>query len=144
MCKQSVFVIQSGQKSRGVFMKRFFKILGICILSVLLFAYLSFLFVLPNAIDLNKYTHYVQDIVKEQANLDLELGNIKIITTPLLGAGVKVDNVSVKLPDGSLLFSADGIKTRISIPSILVLTAKVSCLEVENPLINLEIWLKIF
>ena len=102
-------------------------------------AYLSFLFVLPNVINLNKYKPDVQKLAKEQAKLNVNFENIKIITTPLLGVGIKADNISVKLPDNSTLFSADGIKTRISIPSLFLLTVKVSCLDIQKKFVNLEI-----
>ena len=102
-------------------------------------AYLGFLFVIPNVIDLNKYKPEVQKLAKEQTKLNINFENAKIITTPLLGAGIKADNISIKLPDNSTLFSADGIKTRISIPSLFLLTVKVSCLEVQKPFVNLEI-----
>lgn len=120
-------------------MKKFLQILGFVVLGIVVIAYLCFLFVLPNVIDLNQYKPLVKDIAKEQAHLDVNFDNAKVITTPLLGAGAKIDNVSVKLPDGSILFSADSIKTRIAIPSLILLTAKVSCFEVENPFVNLEI-----
>ena len=120
-------------------MTKFFKILGYIVLSILLIGYLGFLFILPNAIDLNVYKPDLQKIVKQQTNLDINFKGVKIITTPLLGAGVKIDDISVKLPDGSLLMSADRIKTRIAIPSLFVMTVKISCLDIDNPFINLEI-----
>ncbi len=115
------------------------KIAGFTLLGAALLLYAGFLFVLPRAVDLNKYKPDLQKIAKEQANLDINFENAKIITTPLLGAGVEADLISVKLPDGSILFSADSFKTRISLPSLLLLTVKVSCLEVYSPFINLEI-----
>ena len=120
-------------------MKKFIQILGFVALGIVLAAYLCFLFVLPNVIDLNQYKPLVKDLAKEQANLDVNFDNAKVITSPLLGAGAKIENISVKLPDGSILLSADSLKARISIPSLLLLTAKVSCFEVESPFINLEI-----
>ena len=48
-------------------MKNFFKILGFIVLGIILAAYLCFLFVLPNVIDLNQYTPLVKDLAKEQA-----------------------------------------------------------------------------
>ena len=122
-----------------IYMKNFLKITGFVVLGIVLAAYLCFLFVLPNVVDLNQYKPLVKDLAKEQGRVDVDFDNAKVITTPLLGAGVKLDNVSVKLPDGSILFAADGIKTRISVPSLLLLTVKVSCFEVEKPFINLEI-----
>ena len=120
-------------------MKNFLKYLGFTLLGIIVLVYLGFLFVLPNAVDLNKFKPEVQKIAKEQAKLSVDFENAKIITTPLLGAGVKADNISVKLPDESVLFSADSFKTRISLPSLFLLTVKVSCLEVNKPFINLEI-----
>ena len=120
-------------------MNKNWKIFGYCVASIAALAYLSFLFVLPNAVDINKYKSDIQKIVKDQTNLSLDFNNAKIITTPLLGVGVKADNISVQLPDGSALFTSDSVKTRIALPSLFLLTAKVSCLEVVNPAVNLEI-----
>ena len=120
-------------------MKKSWKIFGYSLAGITALTYLSFLFVLPNAVDINKFKPEVQKIAKEQANLSIDFENAKIITTPLLGAGIKADNIIVKLPDDSILFSAESFKTRVALPSIFVLTAKVSCLEIEKPFINLEI-----
>lgn len=120
-------------------MKKFWKIFGFSVLGLVVISYLSFLFVLPNVVDINQFKPEIQKIAKEQADLSVDFENAKIITTPLLGAGIKAENISVKLPDDSLLFSADSFKTRIALPSLFLLTAKVSCLEINNPFVNLEI-----
>ena len=120
-------------------MNKFLKIFGISILSLIIILYISFLFILPNVININKFKPEIQKIAKEQSKLSFDFENAKIITTPLLGVGIKANNVSINLPDGTLLFSTESIKTRISIPSIFLLTVKISCLEIENPVINLEI-----
>lgn len=120
-------------------MKKFLKYTGFTLLGLLILLYLSFLFILPNAVKLDKYKPELQKIVKDQAKLNINFDNPKIITTPLLSVGIKADNISIKLPDDSVLFSADNLKTRISLPSLLLLTVKVSCLEVNKPFVNLEI-----
>ncbi len=120
-------------------MRKFLKIFGFCVLGIFVLAYLSFLFVFPNAVDINKFKPDLQKIVKEHTNLDLDFENAKIITTPLLSVGIKADNISVKLPDGSVILTADDLKTRVALPSALLLTVKVSCFELNNPFINLEI-----
>lgn len=71
--------------------------------------------------------------------MDVNFENAKILTTPLLAIGLKADNLSVNLPDGSLLIGADGFKTRLSLPHLLTLGVKVSCAEINSPVINLEI-----
>ena len=120
-------------------MKKFCKIFGFALLGLIVVAYLAFLVVLPNVVDINKYKPDVQKWTKEQANIFVDFDNAKIITTPLLGAGLKADNISLKLPDGSLLFSADSFNTRVALPSLCLLTVKVSALELNNPFVNLEI-----
>ena len=115
------------------------KIFGITTLSVVAIMYLAFLFVLPNAVDVNKFKPEIQKIAKDTAKLNIDFENAKILTTPLFGVGLKAENISVKLPDESVLFSADGFKTRVALPSLALLTVKVSCLEINNPFINLEI-----
>ena len=120
-------------------MKKFLQIFGFVVLGIIVAAYLCFLFVLPNVIDLNQYKPLVKDLVKEQGRVDIDFDDARVITTPLLGAGVKIDNASVKLPDGSILLATDEIKTRISIPSLLLFTVKVSCFEVDDLFVNLEI-----
>jgi hypothetical protein len=120
-------------------MKNFWKVIGYTALGTIVLAYAGFLFVLPNVIDLNQYKAEVQKLAQEQANLSVNFENVKIVTTPLLGVGIKADDISVKLPDNSVLFSADNFKTRIALPSLALLTVKVSCFEVNNPYINLEI-----
>ena len=120
-------------------MKKFLKISGIIITVFILILYFSFLFVLPNVINLNQYKTLVRQIVKEQAHLDLDYGDLKIITTPLLGIGVKTDNITLKYDDGEELLSADKVKAKISLPSLILMTIKVSCFDIENPKINLAI-----
>ena len=120
-------------------MNKCWKIFCGIFVSILALIYLCFLFVLPNVVDINKYKADIQKIAKEQSGLLVDFENAKIITTPLLGAGIKADNILIKLPDDSILFSADSFKTRVALPSFFVLTVKVSCLEVDKSFINLEI-----
>ena len=94
-------------------MKKFLKITGITLGSLLEVLYLSFLFILPNAVDLNKFKPELQKIAKEQANLNLDFDNAKISVTPLLSAGLKADNFKITLPDDSELLKADSFTGRI-------------------------------
>lgn len=119
-------------------MKLFFKVVGITLGVILIGLYLSFLFLLPR-LDINQFKPEIQKIALEQTKLSVNFENAKIITTPLLSVGVKADDISVKLPDETVLFSADGFKGRIALPSLLLMTVKVSCAEVYSPYVNLEI-----
>ena len=120
-------------------MKKLFKILGITLGSILIILYLSFLFILPNIVDLNKFKPDIQKIVKEQTNLTIDFDNAKISVTPLLSAGLKADNLRILLPDESELIKTDAFIGRISLPHLLLLTVRVSTAEIVNPIINIDI-----
>ena len=120
-------------------MKKFFKIFGISIASILALLYISFLLILPNVVDLNKFKPMVQELAMQNAMLDIDFTNAKISTTPLLHAGVIIENLRVNLPDKSEFLYTEKIKTRISLPHLLLLTLRVSCAEIVNPKINLDI-----
>ena len=120
-------------------MKKFFKVLGITIISIVVLLYLAFLFVLPKAVDLNKFKPDLQKIVKEQTNLTIDFDNPQITVTPLLSAGITADNVKIKLPDNSEVITSDNFKARIALPSLFLLTVKIPTVEILNPVINIDI-----
>ena len=120
-------------------MKKFLKITGYVFLSLLVCLYLVFLFVLPNKIDLNVYKPEIQKLVKDNTDLTVDFDRVDVITSPFLEAGIKTKNIKVKLPDDSLLFSAESFKGKVFLPSLLWLSVKVSCAEFESPELNVEI-----
>lgn len=120
-------------------MYKFLKITGYVFLSILLCLYLTFLFILPKAINVNTYKSQIQQSVKDNTELVVDFDNIEVLTTPFLEAGAKVKNLSVKLPDGSILFSADSIKGKVFLPSLLWLSVRVTGAEVNSPYLNVEI-----
>ena len=120
-------------------MKKKLMVLGYTALAFIAILYLSFLFILPNVIDLNKYLPIVQKIAKEQSNLNIEIKNPKLITSPFLEAGIKTDGLKAALSDGSEVIEVESIKAKVFLPAVFWLTAKVSCLEINNPKITLDI-----
>lgn len=120
-------------------MKQFLKVSGYILLSVMICLYLAFLFVFPRKIDLNVYKPQLQKLVKDNTNLDVDFDKVDVITSPLLEAGIKTSDITVKLPDGSLLFSADAFKGKVFLPSLLWLTVRVSQVEFDTPNLNVEI-----
>ena len=120
-------------------MKKCFKFIGFILLGILVVAYLAFLFVLPRKVDLNAFKSDVQKLVLEQAHMNIDFSNAKVFTTPILEAGAKIDGIKITLLDGSELFSADGVKVKLSLPNLLLLTVRVSEIAVDNPKVNVEI-----
>ena len=122
-----------------MYMKKFLKILGIIFGVILLAFYLCFIFVVPKVVDITPYKEQIKKIVKEQANLDIDYKNEKVVTTPFLGVGIKADDIKVLLPDKTEIFKSDKIKAIVSVPYLLFLTVKVSSADIENPVVNAEI-----
>ncbi len=120
-------------------MKKFLKITGIFLISIIIISYLAFLFVLPNVIDLNKYKPEIQKLAKEQVNLNIDFENPKLITTPLLSAGITADNIKIMLPDNSEVITSDNIKAKIALPSLILLTVKIPSIEINNPKVYIDI-----
>ena len=120
-------------------MKKFLKITGISIISIIVVLYAAFLFLIPNIVKIDKFKPDLQKIVQEQTDLLFNFDKAKISVTPLLSAGLTADNISVKLPDESDFVKADNLTLRISLPHLLFKTIKVTKAELVNPLINVEI-----
>lgn len=120
-------------------MKKFLKISGCVLGGLLIVLYAAFLFVVPHVINPDTYKNDIQNLVLENTGLKLDYGKVKIITNPLLEAGVKIKDIKVSLPDGSNVVSMDSFKGKVFIPSILWRTVRVSCAKVVNPKLNIEI-----
>ncbi|MCR5265641.1 MAG: hypothetical protein K6E29_03500 [Cyanobacteria bacterium RUI128] len=118
-------------------MNKWLKITGIALLSIFAFLYIAFL-VLPYMVKLDNYIPMLQEIVKEQTNLNLEVKNPRLVTTPILEAGFKTDGIKITLDDGTPVLDSDGIKAKVFLPSVSFLTVRVSCLELHNPKITLD------
>ena len=120
-------------------MKKILKILGIILCILLIGLYIGFLFIVPKVVDITSYKEQIKQIVKEQANIDIDYKNEKIVTTPALGLGFKADDIKISLPDKTTIFSSDNIKAIVSLPHLLLLTVRVSGIDVQNPIVNVEI-----
>lgn len=115
------------------------KVFGYVLAGILAVLYLAFLIILPNAVNLNTYKSDLQKVVKDNANLTVDFDRVDLITSPWLEAGIKAKNLSVKLPDGSTLFSAKSAKGKVFLPSLLVRSIRVSCAVIDSPKLNIEI-----
>ena len=120
-------------------MKKFLLHFWAVLATIFVLIYLIFLFVLPYVINLNNYLPDIQKVVKEQANIDLQIEKPMISTNPFLQAGIKTGKIIAKLPDGSTILETNGIKVRVSVPNLIFFNVKVSCLDINNLKINLDI-----
>lgn len=115
----------------GICMNKSWKIIGCSFLSILVIIYVLFL-ALPFLVDLSGYMPKLYEIVKEQTYMDLNISNPKLITTPFLEVGFKADNIELNLSDGTPVIRTDKFKTKLFLPSLCLLTVKLSDLEVKD------------
>lgn len=120
-------------------MKVFFKILGIITITLIVMAYLAFLFIIPRKIDLNQYKANIQKLVSDQARMYIDFKDIKLYTTPALEAGVKINNLTIQLPDKSDFIESEKVSAKISLPNLILLTIRVSEIKIDKPTVNMDI-----
>lgn len=120
-------------------MNKILKISLIVAAALLVGLYLCFLLVLPNVINLNAYKSDLQKVVKNSCGLTVDFDGAKIVTTPMLSAGVKVKSCSVSIPDDTPFLKTDGAEVRIALPSLIFKTVKVSYANINNPAVNIDI-----
>ena len=110
-----------------------YKIAGISILTAVITFYAVFLIVLPNALNLNNFKKDIQKIVYDSAKLNVDAQDIKLVTTPKLALGVKVQGLNVSYPDGNVIASADSALVRVKLVPFLWKTLELDVVTAENP-----------
>lgn len=115
------------------------KILSIVLLSILAVIYFAFLFILPNAINLNNYKSDINKLVNEMADLDLNVDNIKLKTTCNLQAKLVLDNVSIKYLNKKELLSAKTAEAGIKIAPLFLLNIELAPIKINEPTLKLAI-----
>lgn len=114
-----------------------YKKLFIAVLSILLILYVTFLFVIPNVINLNAYKSDIQRIFMDSAKLNVDFNNIKIVTTPTLKAGVRAEGIKVNFPEGKNIVSLQTGEVKIALLPLIFKVLKVSDITLEKPEISL-------
>lgn len=114
-----------------------YKKIFIGLVGTLVVLYAMFLLVIPNVINLNIFKKDIQKIVSDMTKLDVDFTKAKIVTTPTLKAGVKVNGFSLSYPDKNTIASVDGAEFKISLLPLLLKTLRVSDITIDSPSLNL-------
>jgi len=115
------------------------KILGISIGTLLAILYFTFLFILPNALNLNNYKSEINKLVKDMADLELNIENIKLKTTWNLQAKIALENVSINYLNKKTLLSAKNGEAGIKLLPLFLLNIELSPIKINEPKLNLTI-----
>lgn len=112
---------------------------AIAVFSVIAVLYAAFLFVLPNVINLNNYKGDIQKIVEDTAKLKFSADNMKIVTTPALHAGVKIDGARLAYPDGAEIASVKSAQVRIKLLPLLLRTLELADITIDSPVFQAKL-----
>ena len=82
--------------------------------------YLAFLFILPNIVDLNKFTPMISKEVEKMSGFKFDAQNLKLGTTFRFGVKLKADKIGLNYKDNSPLFSLTKPEIEINLPTILI------------------------
>ena len=115
-----------------------FKIIVLATLSIFFAMYLAFLFVLPNAIDLNKYSHQISKIIQDNTSIQVEFKNIKIKTAWDLSLVALSEKVDLKYQNGEKFAQINGLKVRLSLLPLIFKQIKINKIEAEKFFVNIK------
>lgn len=113
---------------------------GIIIGSIIGTAYIVFLAapLILNPI-INSYSPQIKNIIHDSTGLESELNNVKVVTTPKLTAGLKVERFALLEPNNSEIFSANDFQVKMSLLPLLAKKIEVDAVQLKNAKANILI-----
>lgn len=114
------------------------KIVLLSIFSILLIAYMAFLFVLPNCIDLNQYSPQITKIIQDKTGFQVELDGLKIKTSWNLSVGALINKVDLKYSTGEKFAQINGLQIKLSLIPLLFKEIKINTIDADKILANID------
>lgn len=113
--------------------------IGIFIISVVGVAYILFLLapIIINPI-INKYIPQVENEINKASGLVSNLQGVKIVTTPKLTAGLKVDNFSLTSPYKEPIVNANDFQVKMSLVPLFAKKIEIDIVQLKNADIVLQ------
>lgn len=115
------------------------KISLISIISIFVLIYAAFLFILPNAVNLNNYKSDIYKLVKDSSGLDLNVKDLKLLSTPSVKIKLVAKDVSLKYPDGKDFLHLADASVEIPLYPLLYKTLRFDKISITSPAVSLEI-----
>lgn len=102
---------------------RFLKVLKIStitLVSIFGLIYLAFLFILPNVLDVNKFTPLICSEIKKATALECEINNPEFKTTWRFGVKIGAENINLTLPDKSDFVALNSVSVEVNLPTLIL------------------------
>ena len=100
--------------------KRNIKKVSVILAGIFAAIYLAFLLILPNVIDLNKFTPMISSEVEKMTGFKFNAKNLKLGTTFKFGVKLKADRIALNYKDDSPLLNLAKPEIEINLPTILI------------------------
>ncbi len=122
-------------------MKNKIKTVFTVIIFAVILIYIGYLSILPIAVNkmISSRKSEIQNIFEKNTGFKIDYTNIKIHTTPMLSAGIDADDIKIVMPNGGNIFQSNSLNIRISLPSLLFKTLKITLFKIKNPMVNIDI-----
>lgn len=115
------------------------KILFISILSIFIALYLAFLFILPNCVDLNKYSPQMQNALEEATGLDFDIEGLKVKTQWDLSVWALIERADVSYPKGEKFAQINKLQVKLKLLPLIIKNIAICKINADKVLANLEI-----
>lgn len=115
------------------------RIVFFSILSVFSALYLTFLFVLPYAIDLNKYSPQIAKAIHDNTGLEITIKGLKVRTAWNLSAGALVNKTDLKYPEGKKFAQINNMDIKLSLIPLLWGQIQLDKISADKILANLDV-----
>lgn len=115
------------------------KIILISILSIFVTLYLGFLFVLPNAVDLNQYSPQITKAIKDSTGFSVKIEGLKIKTAWNLSAGALIDKTDLSYPTGKKFAQINNLQIRLSLLPMALGRITIDKVDVDKIMLNIDV-----
>lgn len=94
---------------------KIFKIITLGIAGLILTAYLAFLFILPNAVNLDTYAPQIKKLIQDSTSFQVDIKGLKVKTAWNLSAGALIKKTDLKYPTGEKFAQINNLDIKLSL-----------------------------
>lgn len=115
------------------------KIVFISIISILFLGYLAFLFVLPNTINLDKYSTQITQAIEDATGFKVEARGLKAKTSWNLSGGALISRADFKYPTGEKFAQINNLEVKLSLLPLLFGKVSLDTIDTDIIILNLDV-----
>lgn len=116
-----------------------FKIVTFSLLTISVILYLTFIFLLPQFIDLNKYSENISQEIQKSTGFKVELKDLKIKTAWNLSAGAIISKTDLKYPNNTKFAQINNLQIRLSLIPLIRHQFQLDKIIIDKIMVNLDL-----